>query len=61
MYSVIVALIFLFIIMFFVIGIISPKHVFPKNEKNPNRKKVFLTTIVMIVLFFVGVALTNKA
>lgn len=61
MYSVIVALIFLFIIMFFVIGIISPKHVFPKNEKNPNRKKVFLTTIVMIVLFFVGVVLTNKA
>ena len=60
MYSVIVALIFLFIIMFFVIGIISPKHVLPKNDQNPNRKKVFLTTIVMIVLFFVGVALTNK-
>ena len=61
MYSVVVALIFLFIILFFVIGIISPKHVFPKNEQNPNRKKVFLSTIVMLILFFVGVALTNKA
>lgn len=61
LYSIIVALIFVAIILFFLVGIISPKRVLPTKLQNPNRKKVLLSTLAMFVVFFIGIDLTNKS
>ena len=61
LYSIIVALIFVAIILFFLVGIISPKRVLPTKLLNPNRKKGLLSTLAMFVVFFIGIDLTNKS